>query len=67
MNVIKKLLGLGAVMVTGTAMVSCGGDTVPKPEAYLRLDYPMGKYVPYNGDCPYTFGYNSAGLRQWPL
>lgn len=65
MNAIKKLLGLGAVALAGTVITSCGGDPVPKPEAYLRLDYPMGKYIAYNGDCPYTFGYNSlAKLKE---
>lgn len=41
------------------ATVSCGNETLPKPGAFLRLDYPMGTYVPYSGNCPYTFGYNS--------
>lgn len=59
MNVVRKVTGLGAGLVIVIAAMSCGGDTVPKPKSYLRLDYPMGKYKAYDGDCPYTFGYNS--------
>ena len=59
MNTIKRLMGFGAAAIVLALSVSCGGDTLPKPKAYLRLDYPMGKYVPLEGDCPFTFGYNS--------
>ncbi|MCO6147233.1 gliding motility lipoprotein GldD [Flavobacterium sp. NRK1] len=59
MNSIKKLAGLGALISVLALSVSCGGDTLPKPKAYLRLDYPMGKYVPFDEPCPFTFGYNS--------
>ncbi|MCW4468159.1 gliding motility lipoprotein GldD [Flavobacterium sp. MFBS3-15] len=57
---ILKRIGIFAVLLSFAAGVTgCGEDAVPKPQAYLRLDYPMGTYVPYTGDCPYTFGYNS--------
>lgn len=52
---------LGLLTLLATA---CGGETVPKPKAYLRLDYPMGKYIPLETACPFSFGYNSlAKLR----
>jgi gliding motility-associated lipoprotein GldD len=52
--VLLLLLPALLLMITG-----CGGETIPKPKAYLRLDYPMGKYIPFDRNCPFTFGYNS--------
>lgn len=37
---------------------SCAGDFVPKPNAYLRLDYPEAKYVSANVELPFTFQNN---------
>jgi gliding motility-associated lipoprotein GldD len=59
MNRIKKLVGFGCVLAVIALTASCGGDTLPKPKGYLRLDYPMGKYILYDGGCPYSFGYNN--------
>ena len=62
---IKKLAGYGVMLLIAVLATSCGGDTLPKPKAYLRLDYPMGKYLPLETNCPYTFGYNSlAKLKE---
>ncbi|RDI11887.1 gliding motility lipoprotein GldD [Flavobacterium sp. AG291] len=59
MNTIQRLTGFISMIAIAVMAVSCGGETLPKPEAYLRLDYPMGKYVALDQPCPYTFGYNS--------
>lgn len=59
MKMTNKIVAFGLLGLTGILFASCGGDTVPKPQAYLRLEYPMGTYKPFNSDCPYTFGYNS--------
>jgi gliding motility-associated lipoprotein GldD len=65
MKTIRQLVGFTILFFAGILIVSCGGDTLPKPKAYLRLDYPMGKYLPLETSCPYTFGYNSlAKLKQ---
>ncbi|MNK16769.1 hypothetical protein D3C87_349390 [compost metagenome] len=62
---IKQLAGYGVMLLIAVLATSCGGDTLPKPKAYLRLDYPMGKYLPLETNCPYTFGYNSlAKLKE---
>jgi gliding motility-associated lipoprotein GldD len=37
---------------------SCGEDYVPKPSAFLRLDYPEAKYENPNLDLPFTFQTN---------
>lgn len=36
-------------------LASCGNDVTVKPEAKLRLDYPLGKYERVDTDCPYSF------------
>jgi gliding motility-associated lipoprotein GldD len=57
--IVKRLTGIAAAIAFAFAAAGCGDETVPKPKAYLRLDYPLGKYVLYNKDCPFTFAYNS--------
>jgi len=52
-------IALGITLITGILATSCGDEAVPKPKAYLRLDYPEAKYVLFDGSCPYTFGVNS--------
>ena len=37
---------------------SCGENYVPKPKAFLRLDYPEAKYVDDNLDLPFSFEKN---------
>ena len=39
-------------------MVSCKEETLPKPKAMLRLDYPKGKYKDYNSACNYKMQVN---------
>jgi gliding motility-associated lipoprotein GldD len=39
--------------------VSCGNDPVPKPKAFLRLEYPKAKYVKVTTKLPFTFEKNS--------
>ena len=59
MKSIKKIAGVAMLFALAATAISCGDETVPKPEAFLRLDYPMGTYIPYSGNCPYEFAYNS--------
>lgn len=46
------------VILFGMLMQSCGEDTIPRPRAMLRLEYPGHEAVPLRSDCPYTFQYN---------
>jgi len=42
-----------------TLALSCGDSYIPKPKAYLRLDYPEAKYfTPSLKDLPFTFKTN---------
>ncbi len=59
MKMINKIMGLGLLGLTGILFTACKDDAVPKPQAYLNLEYPMGTYKPFEANCPYTFGYNS--------
>lgn len=43
--------------------VSCREATVPKPKAYLRLDYPKAEYVPSNINVPFTFEVNTLATK----
>ena len=46
------------VLILIIFLSSCGEDYVPKPKAYLRLDYPKAKYDEPNLDLPFTFETN---------
>ncbi|MCF7559826.1 gliding motility lipoprotein GldD [Sabulilitoribacter multivorans] len=37
---------------------SCGEDYVPKPKAFLRLEYPQAKYIDANLELPFAFEVN---------
>ncbi|WP_299674166.1 gliding motility lipoprotein GldD [uncultured Dokdonia sp.] len=39
-------------------LVSCGDDLLPKPEAFLSLEYPNATYVTTPSDCNYSFENN---------
>lgn len=43
--------------------VSCGDDVVPKPKAYLRLDYPKPDYYKSNIELPFTFEINKLATK----
>lgn len=43
--------------------MSCGEDYVPKPKAFLRLDYPAPKYINANVDLPFTFETNLLATK----
>lgn len=43
--------------------VSCGEDYVPKPKAFLRLDYPEAKYFDANLETPFNFRLNTFATK----
>lgn len=51
----KKILSL---LLISLLISSCTEDTIPKPESYLRLEYPIAKYESLEIECPFTFGKN---------
>ncbi len=46
------------VIVLVVTCLSCGNDYLPKPKAYLRLDYPRAQYVSSHVPLPLTFDVN---------
>lgn len=42
---------------------SCGEDPVPKPKAFLRLEYPQAKYVQAKVDVPFSFETNLLATK----
>lgn len=42
---------------------SCGNETLPKPNAYLRLDYPKADYKTLDAGFPFTFEKNELATN----
>ena len=42
---------------------SCGNDVVPKPNAYLRLEYPEASYTSAQVEPPFTFEVNKLATK----
>lgn len=56
-----KNLGLVAIILL--VCFSCGNDTLPKPNAYLRLDYPKADYKTFDPGFPFTFEKNELATN----
>jgi gliding motility-associated lipoprotein GldD len=55
------------LLITGfflglSLFTSCKDDVLPKPSAYLRLDYPVAKYSNFENECPFTFEMNADAV-----
>lgn len=54
-----KIKMLFLLLLTGY-MAGCGGETLPKPKAFLRLEYADGNYQKAElGNCPFSFEKNN--------
>jgi gliding motility-associated lipoprotein GldD len=42
--------------------ISCKEDALPKPSAYLSLEYPEAKYVNFENKCPFIFEINKDAV-----
>ena len=42
--------------------LSCGSDPLPKPKAFLRLDYPQQKYIDVEAQLPFNFQKNEFAM-----
>lgn len=43
------------IVLVAIFLGSCGGDTLPKPKSYLKLQYPVATYKNVASNCPFTF------------
>lgn len=59
-NNLNKIFKLAGCLALAVVAASCGDETVPKPKAYLRLDYPVGEYRNLDVGCPFTFDVNTS-------
>ena len=50
---------IGLVIVLFSMLTSCGDDPLPKPKAFLRLEYPEPQYLEAKTELPFTFKKNS--------
>jgi gliding motility-associated lipoprotein GldD len=42
--------------------ISCKDDVIPKPSAYLSLEYPEAKYANFENKCPFSFEMNDEAI-----
>ena len=49
----------------GLALLSCQEQTLPKPKAMLRLDYPQRAYRLLENPCPFQFEYNQLARQEF--
>ena len=47
------------LFITIVLCISCGSDPIPKPKAFLRLDYPKPEYKEVKTNLPFTFEKNN--------
>ncbi|WP_242084497.1 gliding motility lipoprotein GldD [Aestuariivivens sediminis] len=57
-------LSKGLLIINSLVFISCGENAVPKPRAYLRLEYPEAKYIRAEIDLPFTFEKNNLSTKQ---
>lgn len=60
--ILKRIIPATVAIIICAVATSCKEEVLPKPEAYLRLDYPVEDYVVYKGKCPFTFAFNSQSI-----
>ncbi len=49
------------LLILSTFLISCGDDVLPKPQAYLSLEYPKAVYTDIEPQCDYMFKKNTLG------
>jgi gliding motility-associated lipoprotein GldD len=54
---LRKKIELFSLIFISALIVSCGGDNIPKPKGYFRIDLPEKEYRPFISDCPFSFSY----------
>lgn len=59
---IKKTLGIFALLTLLVFAGSCKKDVLPKPASQLRLDYPIAQYASFSNHCPFEFEMNEDAV-----
>lgn len=58
---IKNIASFLSFISVCICIVSCKDDVLPKPKAYLNLEYPNPRYENFDKACGYTFNFNTVG------
>jgi len=58
----KKQLIIFAILTVMFSVLSCKDEVLPKPAAYLRLDYPEAEYAQFESQCPFEFEMNADAV-----
>ena len=58
----KKILVQSVVVCFIVLFSACKKEVLPKPAAYLRLDYPMAQYAHFENSCPFAFDINAKAI-----
>lgn len=59
---LKKTISFVALLAVSFSVFSCKEEGIPKPSAFLRLDYAEAEYVGFENHCPYGFDMNASGI-----
>lgn len=59
---VKKRIGLFALLLLLVFANGCKNDVLPKPASQLRLDYPIAKYASFSNHCPFEFQINEDAI-----
>lgn len=59
---LKKIIAFSILLTVTFSVCSCKKEVFPKPEGYLRLEYPEAKYEHFENQCPFQFEMNSAAI-----
>ncbi len=49
-----RLKNIAFIILANLFLFSCGSETLPKPKAYLKLQYPEATYKVLKADCPFS-------------
>ncbi len=49
------------------ASTSCKDDVLPKPKAYLYLEYPQAEYLQFHNNCPYSFAVSNRSHAEFKV
>jgi gliding motility-associated lipoprotein GldD len=58
----NKQITIVLLLMVLFSVFGCKDDVLPKPSAYLRLDYPESRYVSFQNQCPFSFEMNSEAI-----
>jgi gliding motility-associated lipoprotein GldD len=62
---LKNTAAILILIIVSISLISCGGDTLPKPKSQLSLSYPAPSYKTTASECDYNFDLNKLGIVRY--